>query len=254
MRKNFILTGLIGLVVVVGLLFWLLGDRSSGGEEKKDEVRGVPGVALDVALDFYQAWLDSRLATSSDPYALGLPKTQALSIALGEKLALAEQAFKDSGFDPVLCQVDVPSAVRSKTIFENEKDVQIMVLPKGNKAGTQSVVSLTFHDGLWEILDISCSAGEQAPEQGEFSFEQEGFLLKQSIKPPLDNKYWHLVFEQDGVLGHTVPLFIDNAVCLTKGDSDESCNDGALGEVMKVVVKGSMTEAGVDVKRIELMK
>ncbi len=253
MRKKFILSGLIGLAILVMLLIRLLSNETSN-PVNSEELRGVTGEPQDITIDFYDAWLDARKSTSSNPYTLGLVNTQALSAALVNKLNQTEKTFNENGFDPVLCQTEVPEAFRSKIIFENDQEVQIMILPKGKGVGVQSVVSLKSHNEFWEISDIACSSGEQAPDQGEFSFEREGFLLKQSIKPPLDNNYWHLIFEQDNVLGHTVPLFIDGGICQINGGLEENCSDKVLGETMKVIVKGDMTEAGVNVKKIELVK
>lgn len=260
MRKNLIIVGVIGLLIVVFLLVTLFkGDKSDikSDVEGVDTgvARGVVGEPLDVALDFYGVWSEARSSTTTDPYAQNLVNAPALSVAVSEKLARAESSFKETGMDPVLCQTNVPEKLRAKSVYENETAAQVLLFPKDNEAGTQSLVSLTFQNDLWVISDIVCGNSEQAPEQGEFNFEEEGFLLKQSIKPPLDNKYWHLVFTQNGVLGHTAPLFLSaDSVCVVDG-KEEGCADGAvLKEAMKVMVRGNVTEAGVEVKRVEEVK
>jgi hypothetical protein len=147
----------------------------------------------------------------------------------------------------------VPSKLRAKTVYENESAAQMLIMPKEKEGGIQSVVTLRAANDLWVITDISCSAGEQAPDQGEFSFDQTGFLLKQSVQPPLNSEYWHLVFEQNGVMGFTAPLFMgEEAKCNLSG-TEESCSAANLAEVMQVRVRGQMTEAGVEVAHLDLV-
>lgn len=256
MRKNLIIVGAVGLLVIALLLLGLFKDSSSDISGVDSNIsRGVTGEPLDITLDFYDAWLEARRSTTTNPYEQNLVNLPALSIAASEKLAQAKSNFTENGFDPVLCQVNIPEKLRTKTVFENENDAQILLLPKDNEVSVQSVVSLKAEAGMWTISDIACSSGEQAPELGEFTFENEGFLLKQSVTPPLDSKYWHLVFAQDNVMGHTAPLLLnENSMCLTTNSSEEVCSDALLMEAMNVSVKGNLTEAGVDVKRIELVK
>ncbi|MEZ4195373.1 MAG: hypothetical protein R3B53_03210 [Candidatus Paceibacterota bacterium] len=252
-RQKAIIASVLGLVIISALLFRLLKDDSV--EVVVKESRGVEGEALDVALDFAQVWLDTRNSTTTDPYKEGLVNSESLSVEVSQKLVEAESNFRDNNFDPVLCQTGLPSGFKAKPIFENESEVQAIIFPKEKDTGVQTIFTLKSHDNLWEITDISCGTGEQGPELGEFTFEQEGFLLKQSVPPPLDSNHWHLVFEQNGVLGHTAPLFLgEDSKCLTTSDNEETCNDSLLAEAMRVVVKGSLTEAGVEVKRVELVE
>jgi hypothetical protein len=78
--------------------------------------------------------------------------------------------------------------------------------------------------------------------------------LKQ-VPAPLDSNYWHLVFEEAGVLGHAVPLYIsDTTICAQKDGTEAACDDNLLKETMPARVKGEMSESGVNVERIELVE
>ena len=252
----FILIG-IGIVAVVVFFFLLLrsGGDSDGGIAVSGESRGVEGEPIDVMLDFYEPWLSAVRSTTTDPYAQDLANSMALSLEMSQKLIDFKSVPREDGLDPVLCQASVPDALRAKSIFEKEDSAQMLVLSKDKQSGYQTGVTLAAHDGLWEITNITCASGEQAPDQGEFSFDREGPLLKNSLKPPLDSQYWHLVFEQDGVFGYTVPLFLnDVSMCVQDGGAEEVCKDDMFFETMRVHVQGQMTEAGVEVKRVEFLK
>ena len=106
-------------------------------------------------------------------------------------------------------------------------------------------------NNLWQITDISCATGELPPER-EYSFEQNGFLLK-NVPPPLNDDYWHLVFEQQGQPGHTVPLFFDeNSQCVGADGITAVCNPDEFIEPSAAIVKGEMQEAGLTVQVVEL--
>jgi len=237
------------LILIIGLVLFNNKKDSSTPEE----VRGVAGDPTDVTMDFLGDWLEARKSSTTDPYTENLANSMILSIEMVKKLSAAEADFRENGNDPVLCQSTIPGKLRSKSVFETIDKAQIMILPKDNQTTIIPVVTLTGHDGLWEIIDITCSNGEEAPDQGEFSFNKEGQLLKASLKPPLDNQYWHLVFEQDGTFGYTAPLFLsETSVCKLSDGDEETCRDNMFSETQKVFVQGNMTEAGVDVKRIEI--
>lgn len=254
-RKPLYLTIAIGLIIVVALLAWLFRSPSSETTNSGEEVRGgVSGEPIDITLDFFDKWLLARQSSTTDPYSEKLTTQPALAASVGEKLAQGEAAFKETGFDPVLCQTELPEGFRAKPVFENDTEAQYLVMTKDKKPGVQTIVSLKAQNNLWLITDITCGTGEQAPEQGEFSFNQEGFLLKEHVPAPLDSKYWHLVFTQNGVQGYTAPLlFSDTSVCMTETSAANTCDDASLGETMKVLVQGNMTEAGVDVVKLQLV-
>ncbi len=257
MNKRQIITIVLIVVTVfiIGMLFWWFQGKQNNEIVVPSENKGVQGTAIDVTLDFYESWLSARKSTTTDPYKDNLASSTVLSLAMSKKLIESESAFRTSGFDPVLCQSSFPDGLRSKIIFEQDKKAQVLVFPKGKQSGVQAAVTLAGQDGFWEIADISCGSAEQAPEQGEFTFERDGYLLKENVPAPLDSQYWHLVFEQEGALGHTVPLFLKaTSTCVFEGGAEEACRDDMFTETVQVRVKGDMTEAGVEVKRIEFLK
>jgi hypothetical protein len=253
-RKQLYIFIIIGVIIIVGALLWLFRSPGETNLASEDiQMRGIPGESIDVALDFFEAWSEARLSTTTDPYQAQLVERQEVGVSLKKKLLESETQFRETSFDPVLCQNEVPGKFRAKSVYENEQGAQILIMPKEKEGGIQSIVTISKHDGLTEIVDISCSAGEQALVQGEYHFDTVGFLLKQSVQPPLDPQYWHLVFAQGGVLGYTVPLFFSEiSMCAIDG-VEQSCNDGLLMETMKVQIQGSMTEAGVEVSRLTLV-
>lgn len=241
-------------VFIIGILFWWFQGRQNNEVMVPSENRGVQGTPIDVTLDFYESWLSARRSTTTDPYKQDLVNSAALSETMSKKLSDSELVFRDNGFDPVLCQSSLPEKLRSKPIFEQEKKAQILVFPKDKQSGVQAVVTLAAHDVFWEITDISCGSSEQAPEQGEFTFDRDGYLLKENVPSPLDSQYWHLIFEQEGTPGYTVPLFLSKANCVLEGGTEEICRDDMFKETMRIRVQGDATEAGIEVKRIEFLK
>jgi len=244
-----------GALFLVGLLFWWFNGHQTNDLGVAEEKRGVVGTPIDVTLDFYESWLDARQSSTSDPYTQNLDKATVLSSAMSTRLMNSKNALQAGEQDPVLCQSVVPSGLNARLIFEKDNAAQILILSKGGQLDTQTVVTLAKHETLWEITDITCRVGEQGPAQGEFTFDKEGHLLKMSVKPPLDPQYWHLVFEQSGVLGYTAPLFFsDSSICVLQGGKEEACRDDMFTEALHVRVQGAMTEAGVEVKRIEVLE
>jgi hypothetical protein len=115
-----------------------------------------------------------------------------------------------------------------------------------------AVVTLGGDTGEWLITDIRCAQGESGPER-EFSFDREGHLLK-SVPPPLNPDYWHLVFEENGINGHTAPLFFDeSSTCVALDGTEATCNTDNFVDATKALVQGEMTESGVEVKRVTLL-
>ncbi len=256
-RKPLYVVIFVGLLIITSVLYGLFKSDNRNGSDSSDVLthNGVAGEPLDVALDFYDLWLAARNSTTTNPYSENLTKAPGVSQALEKKLNEAKTIFDENGFDPVLCQNGIPTAFRVKTVFEQGEEAQMLIMPKEKEGGIQALVSLKSFEGLWEISDISCGSSELPPEQGEFNFDQEGFLLKQSVKPPLDSQYWHLIFTQAGVLGYTTPLFLStDSVCISADGKEEVCSDNLLSETMKVRAQGDMTESGLMVKRLELDK
>ncbi|MEX2341254.1 MAG: hypothetical protein WD605_02965 [Candidatus Paceibacterota bacterium] len=250
-RNKFLPIALVvGIIVVIGIIIWqVLGGKSLFQEPWT----GMEGTAVDVTLDFYESWLSERNAEEGDPFAAGLLDRVQLSKDVREHLASFEGRLNEEGVeDPVLCQTVVPPGLRTIPVYQQEESAQLIVRSSSREHFGQALVTLAAQNGLWQITEISCGNAETGP-QGEYSFDKSGFLLKQ-VPAPLDSNYWHLVFQEAGVLGHAVPLYIDEeSVCVQKDGNEVTCNDDFLKETIPARVKGELSETGVEVKRIELV-
>ena len=245
-KRGVLIAGIIILVVVVAV--WLLAGSGGGNVNKNQEV--AQGEPLEIALDFYETWLGAVRSTSTDPYKEGLAENPILSPEVREKLADAKDDA-NSEIDPVLCLPILPEQVATISVYELEDKAEILVMSRKPSRDEQAVFGLNAAKGGWYINEIRCSAGEVPPER-EFSFEIEGFLLK-SVQPPLDPKYWHLVFEVDDVLGHVAPLFFDSeSMCTDLTGKKAVCVPSEFVEATKALIQGQMTETGVEVTNLEM--
>lgn len=247
-RRNLII-GIVGAVVLVGLALVLVfnwDDLWSG----KQEVSTLD--PIDVTFDFYDPWLAAAQATSTNPFKEGLAKAPILSKELRKKIKNAPRTGAEV-VDPVLCQTTTPADISARMVSQDETQAEVLILSRQKELTGQAVVKLVALNGGWYINDIVCSPGEFAPER-EFTFEREGFLLK-SVPPPYNPQYWHIVFEENGEKGHAAPLFFDaESTCKALDGKTAVCNPDQFREATKVLVKGSMSETGVQVKQLELMK
>ncbi len=251
MNRNKILpiVVVVGVLLLAGIIWFLRG----GGGLLTEKWHGVEGEPVDVALGFYEQWLEARRVSDTEPFTRGLLSYEQVGDDLRERLAGFEGKLTADQEDPVLCQVGLPEGLRTIKIFKQDESAQLLITSTTDGQFGQSVATMEAKNGLWQITDITCGNAETGP-QGEFSFDKTGFLLKQ-VPAPLDSNYWHLVFEEAGVLGHAVPLYIsDTTVCAQKDGTEAACDDNLLKETMPARVKGEMGESGVDVKRIELVE
>jgi len=249
-KKYIFLLIAVVLFVVVAVLF-INKQFGTDGNNATEEQAGIAGESIDIALDFYSSWLEALKSTTTNPYEQGLDTSAALSDDVKNYL----KASKDSGItpDPVICQTDLPERISAKPVFKTEEKAQYIILARREQKSEQSLVTLEARTGGWLITEIGCSNGEVAPEK-EFTFEKEGFLLK-SVPPPLDSNYWHLVYKLDGVDGYTAQLFFDaSSTCVATDGVESVCNPDNFDEPSKVFIKGQMTEAGAEVKRVEFIK
>ena len=247
MKKHHILTGLILLIVIAAvLLFRDSTDRVA--------VNTAPlADPFDVMLDFYDEWLLAASSTTTNPYDAGLHTAGLLTPAVQEKIQTLRMN-EENLLDPVLCQPEPPVRIGAKELYNLNTEVQFMVLARGGevKAANQAIVTLKAENGAWQITAIDCATGEIAPVR-DFPFEQEGYILK-SVPPPLNPEFWHLVFEQAGVMGHTVPLFFTNeSVCIDVDGNESTCAVEQFKDATKVLVQADMTEAGAEVKRMHFL-
>jgi hypothetical protein len=239
-----------GVLLLVGIIWFFM--RSSDGL-LGERWHGVEGEPVDVALGFYEGWLEARRVGDNEPFTRGILSYEQVGDDLRERLSAFDGKLTSDQEDPVLCQVQLPEGLRTVPVYKQDEAAQFLVRSTTKGQTGQSIVTLVAKDGLWQITDITCGNGEMGP-QGEFSFDKTGFLLKQ-VPAPLDSNYWHLVFEEAGVLGHAVPLFIDGGtVCVNKDGTEAACDDNLLKETIPARVKGEMSESGVAVKRIELVE
>lgn len=249
-NRNLILLAALGLLVLAVIIFVFKQKGNNENPEVKQVVR--QGEAIDVALDFYNSWLEAAKSTTTNPVESGLDKLDWLGV--GVKDYLVKSQTDESDLDPVLCQNVLPEKIGAKTVFETPAKAQYIVIARGESAdkSKQSIVTLESLDGGWYISDITCGNGETAPER-EFTFEKEGYLLK-SVPPPLNSNYWHLVYKVDGVDGHTAQLFFnENSTCVLIDGTESTCNPDNFVEPSKAMIKGQMTEAGAEVNRIEFI-
>lgn len=247
MNKKFFVLGSLILIVIVGFMVF-----SGDNDTEEMQITYELGDPIDATLDFYNTWLVAMQSTTSNPYDDELHiKSDALSQNIKDKIITTRTNSTSDGLDPILCQMEIPERIGAKVLYQQDSEAQIMVLARGweEKSPFQAVVTLQGVKDKWIINDINCVTGELPPTR-EYDFEKEGYLLK-SVPPPLDSNYWHLVFEQNGQSGHTVPLFFTaNSVCIYSEDEEKTCVPDEFTDATKVYLQAGMTEVGATVERL----
>lgn len=249
MKRNLLILVAIGALLAL-IIFGFFQSNTTPTDEPVDSQPDTD--PLDDALSFYNQWLDAAQSTTTDPYAAGVLDSTILTDNARSQIESARD--QNPALDPVLCRSDVPERVGGKLTYQLDDEAQLIVLGRGGEVASadQAMVTLLVSDGQWKIDNIECLSGESAPER-EFSFDREGFLLK-SVPEPYDPDYWHLVFEQDGQMGHLVPLYFDASSTCTALDATESvCSPESFTEATPVEVRGDMTEAGLEVKQLQIL-
>lgn len=228
----------LAVAAVLVLTLTSIGLRSVGKQRVSTDD------PADIVYDFYGAWLEAARSTDTDPYREGLGQSPLLSKELRARIGAAQ-----GGVDPVLCQAIVPEKISTRRIYEGPDKVEMLVTARKPSASTeQAIVTLLPLDGGWYVSDIQCSPGEFAPE-AEFSFDREGQLAKDA------SGLWRLVFEEDGQLGHEAPLlFGAQSVCRTSDGNTVACDSSSLVENSRAHVRGQMTEGGVEVSEVVLVR
>lgn len=253
-NKKYIVGGVIvfGIVALVAWMLFLKFSDDGQTDQVPYNQEVSTGDPVDIVLDFYNPWLDAVKSTTTSPYTEGLATKGILSEGLRARLVSSE-GRAETEMDPVLCQTTVPERITGRIVSEQESEARVLVISRDKTETPQSVFNLKRSNDGWFIDDILCYPGEfEAPR--EFSFDNEGYLLK-SVPPPLDPQYWHIVFEQNGELGHTAPLFFEaKSTCIATDKSEASCNPDQFTEARKVHVYGQMTESGVAVTRLEFLE
>ena len=249
MDKKKIIIIVVVLAVIGGLVWFFTreGGESGGGPQ------GSILDATDTVGNFYDQWLKAiKEPGAVEPSRAALLKSPLLSKPLQDRLA--KESTANASPDPVLCTVKTPEKIATSRIFEEVDKAQFLVMSRAKDASEAAIVALAKGKDGWYIDTIECSKGDIPPVR-EFSFENEGFLLKGSTPPPFDPKNWHLVFEQDGKLGHVVPLFFDAASQCTSLDGAKAvCKPLEFKEAQKVSIQAQMTERGATVKNLKFIK
>jgi len=251
MKKTHLIILAVVLIGLIAVLFLVNRDKDAGNpDEVTLEVLGDP---MDATTEFYRAWHEAELSTTTDPQTENLINHPRLSEEVRTSLT---ESLNDEGTEvnPVLCQTVVPPRFGTKLsyILDNEAEVHVLARGLDERSSRTAVVKLNGVNGEWVISSISCAHGESGPER-EFTFEKEGFLLK-SVPPPLNPDYWHLVFKENGVDGHTAPLFFNaSSTCVMTDGTEQVCDPSTFSEPAKALTQGEMSEIGVDVKRITFL-
>ena len=245
--KKIIIYGAI--VVVIGGIAWFA--MGSGGDSSGSDVVKYADPA-DAASDFYKEWLKAAKDASVAPDKATLAVSPVLAQELSAKIVAALQA--GASLDPVLCQTVVPQDITIRNVYVEAEKAEILVTSKDKSVTKQAVVAVDKTSDSWVISEIKCTDGDVGVER-EFSFEQEGFLIKSSVPKPFNNKNWHIVFIQDGKPGNVAPLFFDSKSQCTALDGTKAvCKPESFVETNKVMVRGQMSEKGVTVVRMEFVK
>jgi hypothetical protein len=246
--KKIIIIGGAGLAIAAVLVSLFKSDttryNASSSEIPQNE-------ALDVTIDFYNAWLQDSLSTTTDPFESGLINSAVLSDEVRAQIRDKQQNKAEGDLDAVFCQSELPGRVGGKEILSLEKEAQIMVLARGleERSPYQAVVTLTAVNGNWQISKIECLQGEVPPER-EYDFERNGFLLK-SVPAPYATGEWHLIYEENGTPGHVLPLFFGaGSVCVAADSTEAVCDPSKFVEPAKVLLQAGMLDTGADVRRV----
>jgi len=246
--KQKIAIGIVAGISIIALSLFFTNYLSQTDEDTRSQEVSTDD-PIDIVLDFYNTWLDAVRGTSTSPYQEGLHERAILSEGLRNILRNTENR---SGvqIDPVLCQETIPERITARVVSETNEMIRILVMARDAGITAQSTFTLKRLNDGWYIEEILCAPGEfDIPR--EFTFEHEGYILK-SVPPPLNPEYWHLIFERDGILGHTVPLFFDaESSCRTLDGTTTLCDPNTFTEATKVYIRGQMTELGVEIKQLE---
>lgn len=249
--KKFAIVALILLVIAIVVLVVKFGTKTA--DNTTVENPAPVDEPLDVVIDFYNQWLSEVQSTTTNPFDSGLINSTRLSNEVRTVINEKRSTKVEGDLDAVLCQSSVPERVGGKEIFKTDKKAQVMILARGfeTKSPYQAIVDTEVVEGNWQITKIECLQSEVAPVS-EFDFERQGFLLK-SVVPPLNPEYWHLVYEENGILGHAIPLFFNaESICVSTDGTETVCDPTKFVETTKVLIQAAMLDTGADVKRLTI--
>lgn len=240
------------MLIIVGLLWFFLKDSSQNTTPLEEPVDDSTSLIdpLTVTMEFYDLWLGALQSTTTDPYQSGLTNLPIISAEMRAQIEQKHAEHKEGDLDPVLCQTTTPKRVGGKVIYADGSEAQIMMLARGGeiKSPYQAIVTLEVVTGEWQINKIECVQGETAPTS-EFDFDRSGYLLKQSLLPPLNPENWHLIHQENEQPGHATPLSFDaSSTCVSLEGIETVCDTSLLIEATKVNIKANMGEQGATVK------
>ncbi len=247
-QKNLVIAVLIVLVFVIA--FIMVKNGSEGPQQEDPLANQVLSTEdpFDIVFDYYSPWRDAVAAVETSPYAEGFQNEPLLSERLRARIITSENSGE---VDPVLCQDTPPQKFTARIVSEYEDMVRILVKAKDPSLTAFATFNIRKHNDGWFIDDIICDTGGEVPPEREFTFEKEGFLLK-DVPEPLNSENWHLIFEENGEPGHFVPLyFSETSTCITSDDTEATCDPSSFAQATKAHVYGQMTEIGAEVSKVE---
>jgi hypothetical protein len=245
----------IGIVAALAVvLVVIIAIMVMNRPEKEEVVVYTVGDPMDIALDMANAWRNTLIATEDSIMALSefVASDQFTRAAAEDLKGRIADTAREPLLDVILCQVEIPPRIVGRMIVQTNTEAQVMLIARGleNRTPNQTIVTMRGNgENAWVINSVTCSQGETMPEF-EFAFDHTGYLLK-SVPPPYTAGNWHVVFEQEGVMGYVAPLtFGDDSLCISTTGEESVCSPDNFKEPVPALVQGDMTEEGVIVKRI----
>lgn len=241
-KKNILALGGVLILLVVLVMSWYIWNLNNQEQEVSNDD------PLNISIDYYQSWLDARNSDSSNPYEENLNKFPILSKDLRKKLAQSKKTF-EAETDPVLCQSVLPTGSSARIVYQQEDEVQILILATDDGLEGQSIFTLNKYNEGWYINDIECRAGEFGEEK-EFNFENEGLLIK-DVPDSYNSQFWHLVYVENKEMILAPLFFSEESKCIDSDQNEKVCNVDEFNEGETVKTFGQLSETGVDVEKIE---
>jgi hypothetical protein len=243
-------TIIIGLALItIGFIAMVLFSDNSFTASNERELPALD--PIDVATGVANRWLQNERATSSVSMAVFIASEPLITRAAGNRL-IAQSPTPGETRDPILCQTSLPVRVGARSVYQTEDSAQVMIVARGaNRSAERSIMTLVLDNNAWRITNIVC-ANENARGSGEFAFEAEGRLVRESIPNPYDPNVWHLVVERPDGSIDAVPLaFTDTSICRSDDGELVTCDQSQFTEGDFARVQADVTETNAVVLRLE---
>ncbi len=208
--------------------------------------------SIEVASQFFNAWLEARQSTSTNPFDQNVAASEHITDDVRNYINGARDTYTEK--DPVLCLTQVPPRIGVRPVYEATTTAEVMVVPRKLETPVpqSAIVKLELIDKNWKIVNITCSNGEEAPVS-EFSFERAGFATK-TLPAPYASDTWHIVFTQDdGRIGATPLLFDGESLCAAADGTESYCTSDKLVEGGRIYIKSNLTETGALIKHLKIV-